>query len=251
MTLAHDVSGDGPVVLLLHSFVCDRRMWDPQVPALVAAGFRVLRCDMRGFGDSPMPDAPYNDADDVAALLAEVRGSGPLAVVAASGGGQVAQELAARRPGVVSTLVLLCSATRDHERGPELRAFGERENALMEAGDIDAMTELNVDMWLGPEAGEQTRAALRTMQRHAFEVQMAVPEVPEAIAHDYDLAKLGARTLLVSGAHDAPDFRRIADRLAGILPDATRLDLEWAGHLPSMERPDLMNPVIVDFLATS
>lgn len=38
MTLSHDVAGDGPVLVLLHSGVCDRRMWDAQWPALIDAG---------------------------------------------------------------------------------------------------------------------------------------------------------------------------------------------------------------------
>src|SRR3954463_905855 len=89
MTLAHEVAGDGPAVLLLHSTVVDRRMWDPQVPALVAAGFRAIRCDLNGFGDSPLPTGTYNDADDVLAVLSAVSASSPtFAIVAASGGGR-------------------------------------------------------------------------------------------------------------------------------------------------------------------
>lgn len=49
VTIAYDVAGHGPAVVLLHSTVCDRRMWDPQVPALADAGYRVVRCDLRGF----------------------------------------------------------------------------------------------------------------------------------------------------------------------------------------------------------
>jgi pimeloyl-ACP methyl ester carboxylesterase len=86
------------------------------------------------------------------------------------------------------------------------------------------------------------------MQRHIFDVQVGVDEEPEQIRHDYDPAAITARTLLVTGAHDLPDFRAIADRLAATLPDAKRLDLSWAGHLPSMERPDLLNPIMLEFL---
>ena len=119
MTLAHDVAGDGPAVLLLHSTVVDRRMWDPQVPALVTAGFRAVRCDLNGFGDSPLPTGLYNDADDVLATLATL-GVGDFAIVGASGGGRVALEIAARRPSRVSALLLLCTAVRGFEPGPFL-----------------------------------------------------------------------------------------------------------------------------------
>ncbi|GLW27233.1 alpha/beta fold hydrolase [Actinoplanes regularis] len=244
MKIAHDVTGDGPDVLLLHSTVCDRRMWDPQVPALTAAGFRVTRCDLRGFGDSSIPDKPWNDADEVAELF----GDGPVALVGSSGGGQIALELAARRPDRVSALVLLCTALPGHPKSPQRLAFAEREDALLEAGDLDAAVELNVDVWLGPEAGEEARAAVRTMQRRVFELQPPGAPEPEQIEVDWDLATITARTLLFSGGHDLPDFREIAERLAGTLPDARHVELDWAGHLPGLERPDLINPLLIGFL---
>jgi len=247
MTLAHDVAGDGPAVLLLHSTVVDRRMWDPQVPALVDAGFRAIRCDLSGFGDSPLPTELYNDADDVVAVLSALR-VGDFAMVGASGGGRVALEIAARWPARVSALLLLCTAVGGFERGPELRAFGAREDALLEAGDLDGAAELNAVQWLGPEADQQTHAAVRMMQRHVFDVQWGVDEEPEQRTYEYDLEAVTARTLLVTGAHDLPDFTRIADDLASVLPNAKRLELPWAGHLPSMERPDLLNPVMLEFL---
>ena len=43
--LSYDEAGTGPALVLLHSMVCDRRMWDPQWPVLVDAGYRVVRCD--------------------------------------------------------------------------------------------------------------------------------------------------------------------------------------------------------------
>ncbi|HEU5107227.1 MAG TPA: alpha/beta hydrolase [Micromonosporaceae bacterium] len=251
MTLACDVTGEGPAVVLIHSTACDRRMWDPQLPALVAAGRRVVRLDLRGFGRTPMPDRPYNEAQDVADLMDRL-GVGRAALVASSGGGQVAQEVAARWPARVTALVLLCTALRGHEPGPELRAFGEREDELLDAGDLDGATELNVATWLGPVADAATREKLRLMQRHAFEVQLAAADdEPDAIEVDYDLTAITAPTLLVSGSHDLPDFRLIAAELAGRLAGAAHVEhveLPWAGHLPSMERPEALNPVLVDFL---
>ena len=113
MTLSHDVAGDGPVLVLLHSGVCDRRMWDPQWSALLNAGYRVVRCDFRGFGQSPVADRPYSDAEDVAELLGNL-GIERAALVGSSYGGQVAMEVAARWPDTVTALVLLCSALPGH-----------------------------------------------------------------------------------------------------------------------------------------
>jgi 3-oxoadipate enol-lactonase len=246
MTLAYDVTGSGPAVLLLHSMVCDRRMWDPQVPALTEAGYRVVRCDLPGFGDSPVPTGPYNMADDVAGLLDEL-GLPSVAVVAASGGGMVAQELAARWSPRVGALALVCSALWEWPASPARQAFAEQEDALVEAGELDAATDLNVKTWVGPAADEAARESVRVMQRHTFDVQLAV-EDPPPILVDWDLATVTARTLIVSGDLDLPDFTEIAAELAGRLPGSRRVRLDWAGHLPSLEDPVRFNPLLLDFL---
>jgi pimeloyl-ACP methyl ester carboxylesterase len=53
----------------------------------------------------------------------------------------------------------------------------------------------------------------------------------------------------VCGAHDLEQFRLIARELAGRIPDARHVELPWAGHLPSLERPDEITELLVDFLA--
>ncbi|WP_406409543.1 alpha/beta hydrolase [Streptomyces halstedii] len=246
MTLSHDQAGDGPVLVLLHSGVCDRRMWDPQWPALIEAGYRLVRCDLRGFGETPAPDRPHSDAEDVLALL-DGLGIARAAVVGSSYGGQVALEIAARRPDRVSAMVLLCPALPGHEPSAELRALGEREEALIEAGDIVGATELMVDTWLGPDADESAREAVRQMQRHAFEVQLAAEEfeTDEAVV---DLTAIQAPCLVLSGAHDLADFRQIAGRLPHLLTNADHVELPWAGHLPSLERPSAVTGLLTGFL---
>ncbi|MFF5721501.1 alpha/beta fold hydrolase [Streptomyces buecherae] len=247
MTLSHDVAGDGPAVLLLHSGVCDRRMWDAQWPTLVDAGYRMVRCDLRGFGETPAPDRPHSNADDVLDLL-DGLGIDRVALVGSSYGGRVALEVAARWPERVSALALLCSAFPGHEPSADLRAIGAREDALLEAGDVAGATELMVDTWLGPEADEAARDAVRRMQRHAFEVQLAVDEEFWPLQTEIDLTAIEARCLAVSGRHDVTDFRQIAARLPGLLARADHVELPWAGHLPSLERPSDTTDLLLGFL---
>ena len=242
-------------MVLLHSTVCDRRMWDPQWPVLVEAGCRVVRCDFRGYGDTPVPQGPHNDADDVLDLLGDL-GIGPVAVVGASYGGKVALEIAARWPQRVTALALVCAGMPGHEPTDALRGFWQREEELFDAGDIAGAVELNVATWLGPEASEATRERVRTMQRHAFELELAAAQDSEDADEDADedaelvvgLSAITAPSLVVSGALDLPDFRLIAARLAWLLADAELVQLPWAGHLPTLERPDELSALLTAFL---
>jgi 3-oxoadipate enol-lactonase len=247
MILSHDVTGSGPAVLLLHAGVADSRMWDPQ-RAPLAEHHRVIRCDLRGYGGTPLTSEPFDNAGDVRALLSSL-GERSVAVVAASAGGKVALQLASAWPDLVSHLVLLNSAfalppTRSVQR------FGRREDALLEAGDIDGATELNVATWLGPDADDDARELVRTMQRRAFDVQLAAgDDINQEAGPEIDLESITAHTLVVSGGQDLDHFRAIANHLAGHIPGAKHTQLGWAGHLPNLERPSDVTTLLTDFLA--
>lgn len=249
MRLAHEDEGSGPAVVLLHSGVTDRRMWDDVAPTL-AHSFRVVRPDLRGFGDTPLPGEEYADADDVAALL-EHLDVASAAVVGSSFGGRVALELAVLHPGLVSSLVLLCPAWRGVEPDAGVRAFGDEEDALLEAADVAGAVDLNVRTWLGPEAGGEARGRVAAMQRRAFDVQLAADALdppPRQRRVDVDPSAVSVDTLVVAGAHDLDHFRLVARTLAERIPGAEHLELPWAGHLPSMERPDAVTALLLDVL---
>lgn len=232
-------------MVLLHSSVCDRRMWDAQWQPLVDAGYRVVRCDFRGFGDSPLADGPYSDAGDVLALLDHL-GIESAAFIGASYGGRIALTAAALHPETVTALALLCPGMPGHRPSESLQAWGAREDALLEAGDVAAAVELNVETWLGPEAGEQARESVRLWQRHAFEVQAEATVGSDR--EEVDLARITAPTLVVGAAYDVPDFREIAAGLPARVPDARHVELPWAGHLPNLERPAEITELLLSFL---
>src|SRR5437868_6830290 len=67
--LYYETLGEGHPLVLIHGGYMDRRMWDDQFP-IFAERYRVIRYDVRGFGKSPLPQMPYSDIQDLAALLA-------------------------------------------------------------------------------------------------------------------------------------------------------------------------------------
>src|SRR4051794_15693380 len=104
MALHHEITGAGPTVVFIHEGIADSRMWDPQW-ASFAARYRLVRCDLAGFGQTPVGALPLAHARDVLDLL-DGLGISSAGVVGASLGGRVALELAVARPDLVQALVL-------------------------------------------------------------------------------------------------------------------------------------------------
>lgn len=234
-TLHHRIEGSGPTVLLLHAGVADLRMWDVQVEELVP-GHRVVRCDLRGYGHTPLePGASYADAGDVLALLDELAVD-RFALVAASYGGWVALQVATAVPERVERMVLLDPLAEVAEPDERLRAFWREEEAMVDAGDLDAATELNVATWLGPDASDDARDLVRRMQRGVFQHQTDAGDVENAEL-PVELDRLTMPVTVAVGARDLPFFVDTARELARVLPRAELVELPWAGHLPSLERP--------------
>jgi 3-oxoadipate enol-lactonase len=247
--LAHDVAGSGPTVLLLHSGVCDRRQWDPQWPALTGR-FAVARPDLRGFGDSELGAGAFSNVDDVVELLDEL-GWADAAVVGSSYGGRVAMELAVTHPDRVRRLVLLSPALQGIETSADADAFEAEEDRLLAADDVEAAIELNVRTWLGPQATDEVRERVRTMQRRALAVQGAADRLedpPSLVPVEVDPARIRCRAVVVAGGHDLEHFRNIADHLARTVPDAELVAWADVAHLPNLETPDRTTDLLLDRL---
>ena len=87
--LYYEAAGAGFPVLFIHGFTLDTRMWDDQFIPL-SKEYRVIRYDMRGFGQSALPTKEqYSQANDLEALL-EHLGISDAAIIAHSRGGAVA-----------------------------------------------------------------------------------------------------------------------------------------------------------------
>jgi 3-oxoadipate enol-lactonase len=246
--------------VLVHAGVGDRRLWDGQMDAL-SARHRVVRLDLRGFGESAIPGGPFSNVEDVRALLDHL-GIDRTALVGNSFGGRVALDFALVHPGRTNALVLVDSALSGYDGSAFFDRFDEEEEALLDDGKLDEAVELNLRTWLdGPERDAapvtpELRARVAEMQRSAFETLVRAYEgspepgpvgwaEPPAAAR---LADVAAPTLVVVGTLDQPDFRAISKRLADEIPGAESAELE-AAHLPALERPDEFNSIVLDFLA--
>jgi pimeloyl-ACP methyl ester carboxylesterase len=222
-------------------------MWAPQVEALRAAGHDPVAPDLPGFGEEPLVPPAVDHVAFAAERLAE-RG----AVAGCSFGGRVALELAGARPDLVERLVLVAPGLASTPWSEETRTLFDEEEELLEGGDLDGAARQQASMWLGTGADEGVRALAAAMTKRSYELQLPLDgqvsaRWPEPSAESR-LAQIAVPTLLVVGDGDRPELREQCERLARELPDARLETIAGAGHLPSLERPEALNGLLLRFL---
>ena len=234
-------------VLLLHAGIADRRMWEPQVAALEAAGHRALAPDLPGFGDAPLEPGTIAYVDYAASLL-----NRPATIAGCSFGGRIAIELAAARPDLVERLVLIGAGLGSWDWSESAQAgFAEEEEAI-ERGELAAAAAQQARMWLAADAAPDVRELTEAMVLRSYEQQLPVEGQvkavwPEVLA-EARLAEIGVPTLVVVGTEDLDDITAMAEKLAAEIPGARLETIDGAGHLPGLERPDELNRLLLEFL---
>ncbi|WP_306360236.1 3-oxoadipate enol-lactonase [Nocardia sp. CC227C] len=243
---------DGVPLVLLNALGSDASIWDVYVQPLVDNGFRVIRYDMRGHGDSPVPEGPYALADlgaDVEALLDRL-GVAAAHLTGISLGGMAALWLARHRPRRVRGLVVCCTSAR-----PGNAAMWSERAALARTGGMRAIAAASVERWFTPdwrashpETAERMRRLTADTPAEGYAACCAALsglDLTDALPH------ITAPTLVIAAAAD-PAFppehgRWIADRIPG-----ARLEIiDAAAHLGTVERPDRFLPLIIDQLRTN
>ena len=259
MELWHEVAGEGRPVILIHEGICDSRMWESQWRSFPQF-HRTVRCDLRGFGQTPLPAEPYSNARDVVELLDRLE-LGAAALVGVSLGGRVALEVALARPDLVERLVLVGPGLPGHAWSDTVRRYGEEEDAAVARGDLEAAVEANLRMWVdGPnrlaeEVDPRVRSFVGMMQRRALELQAPVWEEmeEELLVPDVGSRYVEVRvpTLVLVGSEDVSDIHEIADRLNSRIPGARKVVIGGTAHVPSIERSEEFDRLVLAFLGTS
>jgi 3-oxoadipate enol-lactonase len=251
--LAYEVAGSGPPVLLLHTGLMDRHSWDPHWEAL-ARRFTTIRYDGHAFGDSKDPGETLCDHADALAVL-DAAGVERAALVGASYGGLIAVDVALAAPQRVSALVTVSARPSGWEDDAELTARLEEVERAYESGGFDAANEVEMRIWVdGPhrtpdQVDPDLRAWVAAVNRRVLERQAVLEPDEESLEPPASerLAEIRAPTLVINGALDHASVlagsRAIAEAVG-----ADQLQIEGAGHLPNLERPDEFLAAIVPFL---
>ncbi|MGB3409818.1 MAG: alpha/beta hydrolase [Microthrixaceae bacterium] len=249
--MAYDLSGDGPLVILVPGMGDLRSTYRFLAPTLVAGGFRVASMDLRGHGDSDTTFASYGDdetAGDISALIEDL--AVPAVVVGNSMGAASAALVAADRPELVNGLVLI---------GPFLR--NGATSRLQQIGFRLAMTPLwAAAVWKAylPKLYAGQRPTDFESHRSDMVASLRRPGYAKAFSltthtnHDVAEACLGrvsTPVLVVMGEAD-PDFPDPTSEAAWIEQelDAQVVMVPEAGHYPQSQRPDITTPAVIEFL---
>lgn len=245
----HD-TGPAPgssTILLLHSLGTSAAVWNPIVDALVGAGFRVVRPDMRGHGHTAASAGPYSIdalARDALAVLQHLD-IDRVAVVGLSIGGLIAQQLAHLAPNRVASLVLMDTALAI----PPAALWLERAAAVRQKG-MAAVVDGVLARWLTPAAPAHTVDHFR--QLILATTAEGYAGCCEAIAGaDFrsQSASLAVPTLVIVGADDPATPLASAEALRNTIPGARLEVIPNASHIPTAEQPAAVAGALLRFLA--
>lgn len=251
--------GAGPPILLLHAGVADLRAWDAMVAPLVAAGYRVIRYDARGYGRSTTEDVTFSPRDDLRAIL-DARGVQRAALVGNSRGGALAFDTAIESPERVVAVVGVAAGIGGFDGGatPEEEAIFEAYEAVDEAEPFDAaaLTDFETGVW-GDGPGQPTgrlradaRALLSEMNQPLNDpASVKGREIKLDPVANERLDELLCPVLAIAGTLDFSEVTSTARHLEADAPDARAVTWDDVAHMIGMERPDRLAGTIVDFLA--
>jgi pimeloyl-ACP methyl ester carboxylesterase len=248
-TIAFDVHGDGPPVVLVGGAFTTRSTTAPLAAAL-RDRFTTLNVDRRGRGDSG-DTPPYAVEREIDDLDAVIRAAGGTAAVFGYSSGATLALKAAARGSAITKLVVYDAPFAVDDDDPRLPAgFADELVRLIAADRRGDAVELYQRVAVGlPEE------LIRRMRQAPFRPAL------EAVAHtlSYDARIVGdlalptelirfiaVPTLVVDGEASPPVMRKAAQALVRTLPHARRCTLAGQGHDLA---PDALRPVLVEFLA--
>lgn len=245
--------GTGFPILMLHAGVADSRMWQPQVDDF-AKHFDVIRPDMRGFGDSELPAGSWAPRDDLLGLMDQLRLK-PAHLVGCSMGGSLAIDFAIDHPERVSKLVLVGAGVSGAQQDPRHDGLYAEVMAADERGDMNAVNELEMYLWLdGPHrprgyVAQPLRELFLDMNGRNLNADWAKSPIqnlePPAAKR---LDEITAPTLVIFGDADLEPIRETADLLASSIRGARKAAIHDAAHLPNLEHPEEFNRLVLAFL---
>ncbi|GGO29205.1 alpha/beta fold hydrolase [Micromonospora parathelypteridis] len=262
-TIAFDVTGEGPLVVLAHGIGDSRHSYRFVAPALVEAGYRVANVDIRGCGDSSLGWDGYSRTDIAADLVAVVRHlGGPAVIVGQSISGGAATIAAATAPDLITGVIELAPFTRTQSialgglvRVKRYRAGSTHLAMTLVRGSLSSWKKyLDVAYPVKPADwnAELARIEAKLSEPGRMKALQAMCKSSPADA-GAQLANVTCPVLVIEGSAD-PDWadpRAEGEKIIADLPDGIGelAVIDGAGHYPHAQTPEKVVALALPFLA--
>jgi pimeloyl-ACP methyl ester carboxylesterase len=251
-----DTGGDLPAIVFSHGLLLNTRLWDAQVEAL-RGRYRCVAYDHRGQGQSEVPPdrsiGMDTAASDAAALVTALR-IAPCHFVGLSMGGFVGLRLAARRPELLRSLMLLETSAEPEPRENLgryrlLNLVARTIGPPAVAGRIMAVLFGRSFLSDPARAGERQVWKERVAQNRR-DIWRAVNGVLERDGVEAELARIHVPTLVVVGEEDVATVPAKAERIAAGIRGARLVRIPRAGHSSPVEEPTAVTGLLQEFLSS-
>jgi non-heme chloroperoxidase len=261
--LYYEDHGSGPAVVLLSGWPVDSRSWEPQLPALLEAGYRVISYDRRGFGQSSRPTVGYDFdtlAGDLDKVLAELDVRDATLVGFSLGTGELARYVGTYGTERLKACVFIESLapsyakSAENPKGVDQAGVTTVQQAILDdrfawltglLGDF-----LNLDQYLGKRVSEETVRNLWNAGAAASPI--ATWACPPGWLDDFseDIKRVDVPTLILHGTADRIlPIDGQGRRLHAALPDAHYVEIEGGPHVMCVTHAKEVNRELTAFLA--
>lgn len=254
---------NGRTVVLFHGFNFGGFYFANVIEAIGKEGYRVVALDQIGFGRSSKPIIPYsfNDMAINSRKVLESLGIAKAAVVGHSMGGMLAARFASLYPDITERVVIYnpIGLTDTRYNGVPVGTVDEIYKATMAQTHDQAYQAAYATIrryfasdWKEDAYAKYARIMYApTLSADAPRLNMVRALLGQMIANDpvvYDWAHIKAKTLVLGGEADGPDFPALAKHIADTIPGGQLVLIPGAGHVPHIQVPDVFNQELLKFL---
>ncbi len=254
----YEVAGpdSGARVILVHGFSVPAYIWDSTFTALTGAGFRVARYDTYGRGYSDRPDTEYDPSlfdRQLTGLLDSLGWREPVHMIGLSFGGPVTSTFVSRHPERVRSHVLIDPAAGTTTSLPWFMAAPVIGPVLWQGLYVPTAADGQASDFVEPAKWPDWVGRYRVQQQYDGFGRALRRTLMAMRAVSYDslyaaAGRAGKPTLLIWGTEDQTVKIENAAQVRRGIPQAEFRPIEKAGHLPHMERAEVVNPMLVEWL---
>lgn len=237
------------VVLLSNSLASNHTMWDPQIPELTAAGYRVLRYDSRGHGSSAAPKGPYSMtmlADDAVGLL-DALGLDRVHFCGLSKGGMTGQMLGTNHSHRFHSLTL-CD-TSSHMPPQDL---WEERIEMARQGGMESVVDATIDRWFTKEGQQRLPDEVAKVRKMILNTPVEGFSASCHAIQDMDqresIRAISLPVLVMVGEQDPSTPVEMARKIQENIPGAELEIIPEAAHLSNVEQSEYFNRALIAFL---